>query len=75
MRAAAEATAWLVDRLGDQGLALHAGDVVLTGGLTAATSIGPEVGTRIRAEVALPQGRVAAVEVSTGVEGTPHVAV
>jgi 2-keto-4-pentenoate hydratase len=75
MRAAAESTAWLVDRLADEGRALHAGDVVLSGGLTAATSMGPEPGTRIRAEVALPQGRTAVVELTTGVDGTPPVAV
>ena len=39
--AAADGVAWLADRLHEDGLQLRAGDVVLTGGLTRATSVEP----------------------------------
>jgi len=37
----AAGVAWLADRLAEQGLSLRHGDVVITGGLTAAHAVGP----------------------------------
>lgn len=57
----ASGVAWLAARLADRGLALEAGDVVITGGLTAAVPL--SAGTRITARFDWPGGE-SLVEVS-----------
>jgi 2-keto-4-pentenoate hydratase len=58
LAAAAESVAWLVGRLDEEGRALRAGDVVLTGGLTRAVPLGAGSVARARASV---DGRTAEV--------------
>jgi 2-keto-4-pentenoate hydratase len=60
LAAAAESVAWLADRLDEEGRALRAGDVVLTGGLTRAVPLGAGSVARARASV---DGRTAEVHV------------
>jgi 2-keto-4-pentenoate hydratase len=65
LRAAAEAVAWLADRLFEDGLALRSGDVVLTGGLTRATPVAP--GSVVRA-----QATGSGIDASVSVQGAPQ---
>jgi 2-keto-4-pentenoate hydratase len=58
LAAAAESVAWLADRLDEEGRALRAGDVVLTGGLTRAVPLSAGSFARARASV---DGRTAEV--------------
>jgi 2-keto-4-pentenoate hydratase len=62
---AAGSVAWLADRLHEEGLALRAGDVVLTGGLTRAMPVEP--GSLARAHATGP-----GVTASVSVQGAPR---
>jgi 2-keto-4-pentenoate hydratase len=66
LTAAAEGVSWLADRLGEDGRALRAGDVVLTGGLTRAVPVVAGSVVRARARVA---GRTAEVLVRGATRG------
>jgi 2-keto-4-pentenoate hydratase len=60
LAAAAESVAWLADRLDEEGRALRAGDVLLTGGLTRAVPLSAGSFARARASI---DGRTAEVVV------------
>lgn len=65
MADAARSVAWLADRLHDEGLALRAGDVVLTGGLTRAMPLEPGSTARVRASAP-------GITASVSVRGAPQ---